>query len=550
MEPATSPPEARFPTASHAWWSVPAGICAATVVTLTAGPDGAWLPVLIAGTVATVTTALCVGRLLKAERRLRHAAAQHTAQSEQTHRQWQQWLDTVEKKHSAEVSTLREKVERQSELMKAEVMRLAQEFLPRAVTELRDGEAVDDVLSPLAEDPDVPEEFRAAFRKVLLTSIRAIEEEFDRSCAARQSVVSIGSRMQVYTNKLRAQLHEMQGEHQHLADVARDLMSLDQEIGPADCLAASIVVIGGSDRPGRQWQTPQPLLSVVRGGLGRIKEYKRVQLRRLPETGVDGRLVDHLTLIIAHLLDNATRYSPPSEQVILSAREVPNGMSIEILDVGTGLKGEKKERALELLHGRAAGPGPGGIEENAQLGLIVVGNLARKHDITVTFDDSPWLGTAVIVLVPHRHFKPLSLSPIPVPGERHRAAVPAQRADDVDHAVTVVPAASGEPFAPFPDDPEDDEPFMGSTTPGGLPMRTRQSSTEWGAPQSAQRHEGGDTEPVDTSSVPPEESFTGLAAFISGERHVETPAEKQAETPAERHTEGSDERPEDQPESD
>ncbi|MCC9690586.1 hypothetical protein [Streptomyces sp. MNU103] len=82
-------------------------------------------------------------------------------------------------------------------------------------------------------------------------------------------------------------------------------------------------MLGGSDRPGRQWQEPQRLLSVMRGGIGRIKDFHRVQLRHLPELGVDGGLVDHLTLIFAHLLDNAARYSPPTEPVVVSGRRCP-----------------------------------------------------------------------------------------------------------------------------------------------------------------------------------------------------------------------------------
>ncbi|MBE9499660.1 hypothetical protein IHE61_20000 [Streptomyces sp. GKU 257-1] len=225
--------------------------------------------------------------------------------------QWERWLASVEEKYATELSGLQARLTDVTERHRVQLLRLPEEFLPAAIDALRRGEAMDDLLRPLAEDPEVPEEFRGTFRKILRSAMIAIEEEFDRSTSARQSVVSIGSRMQVYTSKIRAQLHEMQGVHGNLPTVARDLMQLDQEIGPADCLAASIVVLGGADRPGRPGQTHQPLISVARGGMARIKEYKRVQLRSLPELGVDGSLVDHLTLILAHLMDNATRYSPP-----------------------------------------------------------------------------------------------------------------------------------------------------------------------------------------------------------------------------------------------
>ncbi|WP_167357947.1 ATP-binding protein, partial [Streptomyces silaceus] len=295
------------------------------------------------------------------------------------------------------------RVDRQQELL----ARLGDEFLPAALKGLRSGEAIDDVLPPLAQETEVTPEYRQELRKVLRTGLIAVEEEFNRSTSAEQAVISIGSRLHVLTGKIRGRLHEMQGEHGRSPAVAQGLMELDQAIGPADCLAASIGVLGGTDRPGRQWQEPQRLLSVVRGGIGRIKDFDRVQVRQLPELGVDGGLVDHLTLIFAHLLDNAARYSPPTEPVIVSGKEVPNGVGIEIQDAGKGLSDEKKQQALDSLEGIAAGPGLGGLSEDANLGLRVVGTLGRKYGIRVTFADSPWLGTSVVVVVPHKYFSQL-----------------------------------------------------------------------------------------------------------------------------------------------
>ncbi|MCX4668416.1 hypothetical protein OG453_17320 [Streptomyces sp. NBC_01381] len=107
---------------------------------------------------------------------------------------------------------------------------------------------------PLAPDreTEITPEFRLELRKVLRTALIAVEEEFNRSTSAEQVVISIGSRIHVLTGKIRGRLHEMQGEHGRTPAVAQGLMELDQAIGPADCLAASIGVLGGTDRPGRQ----------------------------------------------------------------------------------------------------------------------------------------------------------------------------------------------------------------------------------------------------------------------------------------------------------
>lgn len=408
MELATPPPAARAPVGWYSWWLMPVALGAGTVVTAVAGPDQIQIPATFVGAAATAAGAVCVRLLLRAQHQLRRNSGDFRAQHAEHSQQWQQHVAGLERKFAAERSALEGQLSEQAQLFEARLAeqvdayetRLAEEAkayearltgeaqgyesrlteegqvwqeqlalqqdaiarlgdtrLPDALKRLRAGEAIDDILMSVAEESDASPELRADIRKVLRTALIGVEEEFDRSTSAEQAVISIGNRIHVLTSKLRGRLHEMQGEHGRLPAVAQGLMELDQEIGPADCLAASIGVLGGSDRPGRQWQEPQRLLSVVRGGIGRIKDFDRVQVRHLPELGVDGGLVDHLTLIFAHLLDNAVRYSPPTEPVVVSGKEVPNGVGIEIQDAGKGLNEEKKREAEQSLDGVAAAPG-------------------------------------------------------------------------------------------------------------------------------------------------------------------------------------------------
>jgi signal transduction histidine kinase len=550
MELATPPPAARAPVAWYSWWLMPLALGAGTVATAVAGPDQVQIPATFAGAAATAASAVCVRLLVRTRSQLRHATGDFRASQAEHSQQWQQHVAGLERKFTAERSVLESQLAEQTQLFESQlaeqsqlfesrlaeeakayearlvsesrgyearitsegevwqeqlalqqgaVARLGDTCLPEALKRLRAGDAIDDILPEIVEGLDAGPELRAALRKILRTALIGVEEEFDRSTSAAQAVISIGSRIHVLTSKLRGRLHEMQGEHGRLPAVAQGLMELDQEIGPADCLAASIGVLGGSDRPGRQWQEPQRLLSVVRGGIGRIKDFDRIQVRHLPELGVDGGLVDHLTLIFAHLLDNAARYSPPTEPVVVSGKEVPNGVGIEIQDAGKGLSEEKKREAEQSLAGTVAGPGLGGISEDANLGLRVVGALARRYGIRVTFADSPWLGTSVVVVVPHKYFSPL---PAAVTEPAPAAAV----------------TASPEPVQTAPEQTADDV----DTTPGGLPRRRSRRSdpaTASPRPRSAERTE----EPV--AAVPPDASFAGLAAFATAGRESAPPRE-------------------------
>ncbi|MGW4391717.1 ATP-binding protein [Streptomyces sp. NPDC004685] len=541
MEAATPSPAARAPVALKAWWLMPLALGAGTVANAIAGPDTLQIPATFAGAAATAASTVCVRLLVRSQDRLRRTTTDfHAAQAEYRQqlshhgKQWEQHVAGQEEKFKAAYSGLETQLAEHSASFEAQrsedakayevqlaaaagdwreqlarqqaaVAQLAVTHLPGALERLRAGDAIDDILPDATEDLDATPELAAELRKVLRTALIGMEEELDRSTSAEQAVISIGSRIHVLTSMLRGRLHEMQGEHGRLPAVARGLMELDQGLGPADCLAASIGVLGGSDRPGRQWQEPQKLLSVVRGGIGRIKDFDRVEVRQLPELGVDGGLVDHLTLILAQLLDNAARYSPPAEPVVVSGKEVPNGVGIEIQDVGKGLSEEKKLEAEQALSGSAPGPGLGGISEDASLGLRVVGRLARRYGIRVTFADSPWLGTSVVVVVPHKYFSPLPAA-VPEPAAAAAAAAPGAEPAPVVASSETAGAAD--------------------TTPGGLPRRRSRREGVSAQPERAERTEEA------VAVVPPVASFDGLAAFATAGRRSDPPRETTADSDA------------------
>ncbi|MFD5160094.1 ATP-binding protein [Streptomyces hawaiiensis] len=547
MELATPPPAARAPVAWYSWWLMPLGLGGGTVAATFMSSER--ITAAVAGVVVTAAGAVCVRLLLRTRAQLHRAEGTFRTTQAEHNQQWQQHVAGLERKFAAERAGLEAQLNEQNATYErrladqsatyetqladrsrayeerlteqatsyeaqladqaevwqeqlshqlAAVARLADEQLPDAMEKLRAGDAIDDLLPTVNQCAKVSAELQAHLRKLLRTSLIGLEAEFDRSTSAEQAVISIGNRIHVLTSKLRGRLHEMQGEHGRLPAVARGLMELDQELGPADSLAASIGVLGGSDRPGRQWQEPQRLLSVVRGGIGRIKDFHRIQVRHLPELGVDGGLVDHLTLILAHLLDNAARYSPPTEPVLISGKEVPNGVGIEIQDSGKGLSDEKKREAEHALAGTAPGAGLGGITEDANIGLRVVGALARRYGIRVTFADSPWLGTSVVVVVPHKYFSPLPTA----------ATAPAAPAPEVR---TAAPAAPARETVTVPE-PRAAQAETGETTPGGLPRR-RSKRNETEAPRPAERTERGTV-----AAVPPDASFSGLAAFATAGR--------------------------------
>src|SRR2546430_3950087 len=81
--------------------------------------------------------------------------------------------------------------------------------------------------------------------------------------------------------------------------------------------------------------------------------------------------------MIAELLDNALRYSPPESSVsVMVSRAVDAGILVEVADRGLGMSAEDLSAANE----RLALGGEVTSETAKRMGLFVVGRLARRHE--------------------------------------------------------------------------------------------------------------------------------------------------------------------------
>ena len=87
-----------------------------------------------------------------------------------------------------------------------------------------------------------------------------------------------------------------------------------------------------------------------------------------------------LVHLLAELLDNALRYSPPTSQVRVSAIHTGNGgLVIEVTDVGLGMT----ESDLRVANTRLQSGGEVNPYTARHMGLFVVGRLAAQHGLVV-----------------------------------------------------------------------------------------------------------------------------------------------------------------------
>jgi len=200
-------------------------------------------------------------------------------------------------------------------------------------------------------------------------------------------------------------------EDRHGEGVLGDLLHLDHGVSQAGRLADSIAVLTGA-RSGRRWTRPIVMESVLRGALGRISAYQRVRLHSTSTAAVAGYAAEGVMHALAELMDNATSFSPPSEEVHVYVEEVQAGIVVTVEDGGLVMGPAALRRAERAV---AADALDLTTLSGTRLGLAVVGALARKYGLTVSFRPSSRGGTGVIVIIPRQLITQPRPEPVPAP---------------------------------------------------------------------------------------------------------------------------------------
>ncbi|WP_371499348.1 nitrate- and nitrite sensing domain-containing protein [Kitasatospora sp. NBC_00374] len=159
----------------------------------------------------------------------------------------------------------------------------------------------------------------------------------------------------------------------------------------------NLLVLAGEE-PGRRWNTPVPLVDVLRAASSEVEQYERIELAGIPEAEVVGPAVTDLVHLLAELLENATSFSSPQTRVLVNATRLPDGrVLVEIHDKGIGLTAEDFAEINEKL----AEPPTVDATISRRMGLFVVGRLSQRHDIRVQLRPSgESAGTTSLVMLP------------------------------------------------------------------------------------------------------------------------------------------------------
>jgi signal transduction histidine kinase len=283
--------------------------------------------------------------------------------------------------------------------LRLSALALANHHLPAVVARLRQGEAVDvtaeaaPILVGSDEIGQVGQAIDAVRRSAIRSAVEAAEQTRLR-LGINDMFRNLARRSQSLLQRQLSVLDEM--EHQVTdPDVLKDLFKMDHLTTRMRRHAEGLIILSGT-APGRSWSAPVKLIDVMRGAVAEIEDYARVSVSTQSRAAVAGSAVTDVIHLLAELIENAATLSPPFTQVRVGGESVAHGFAIEIEDRGLGMS----PRRLAELNDRIANPPELSPANTGQLGLIVVGQLARRHGISVMLRPSPYGGTTAVALIP------------------------------------------------------------------------------------------------------------------------------------------------------
>jgi signal transduction histidine kinase len=287
--------------------------------------------------------------------------------------------------------------------LESSALTLAEDQLPDVVARLRRGEDVDAAAeapplraSPDGADTDEIGRVGQAFDLVRQTAIRAAVEEARLRRGLNDVFRSLARRSQSLLHRQLTLLDQMERRATD-PEALDDLFRLDHLTTRMRRHAEGLVILSGAP-PGRGWSSPVRMVDVMRGAIAEVEDYARVSVATRSQAALAGSAVADVIHLLAELVENATTLSPPYTSVRVSGDTVANGFAIEVEDRGLGMSPQR----IAELNERLASPPEFNPSESEQLGLFVVGQLARRHGIKVTLKASPFGGTSAVVLIP-RH---------------------------------------------------------------------------------------------------------------------------------------------------
>ncbi|MFB9237919.1 nitrate- and nitrite sensing domain-containing protein [Plantactinospora siamensis] len=252
--------------------------------------------------------------------------------------------------------------------------------------------------SATAIDPSSEDEIGEvgqAFTAVHRAAVRTAAEQAVMRANTADIFVHLSRREQRLVDAVLAQVDLVERDETD-PERLQQLYKLDNLATRMGRINSSLLVLGGAG-VGRVRHDNVPLQKVLQAALSQIELYPRIRLGVVDgDVAVVAEKVDEVVHLLAELMDNATAYSPPETEAWVTARSLGDRVVVQISDEGVGLSARRIDQLNELLRN----PPDTDVAAVRAMGLVVVGQLARRLGVSVQLRPGPRLGTIAEVALP------------------------------------------------------------------------------------------------------------------------------------------------------
>ncbi|MFC6019617.1 nitrate- and nitrite sensing domain-containing protein [Plantactinospora solaniradicis] len=282
---------------------------------------------------------------------------------------------------------------------------VANHDLPEAVKRLRDignigdggvDEIVRQVRDPIRLDnKDEVGQVALAFNVVHKEAVRVAAEQAALRTSVSTMFLSLARRSQTLVDRMIGELDAIERGEEDPKRLAQ-LFELDHLATRMRRNDENLLVLAGADSTAPR-RDDALLIDALRAAQSEVELYNRIEFGTVdPDISVAAHAVNDVVRLVAELLDNATRFSPPHTTVVADARRIRDYVLIQVEDRGLGLS----EEQMDALNRRLAEPPAVDVAAFRLMGLAVVGRLAYRHGIRVDLRRNVEGGTVAQVTLP------------------------------------------------------------------------------------------------------------------------------------------------------
>ncbi|MDG4783839.1 sensor histidine kinase [Micromonospora sp. WMMD961] len=234
-----------------------------------------------------------------------------------------------------------------------------------------------------------------AFNVVHREAVRVAAEQAALRTSVSAMFLNLARRSQTLVDRMIGELDAIERGEEDPKRLAQ-LFELDHLATRMRRNDENLLVLAGADSavPRRD---DALVVDVLRAAQSEVELYNRIEFGTVDtDISVAAHAVNDVVRLVAELLDNATRFSPPNTTVVADGRRIRDYVLIQIEDRGLGLTDEQ----LDSLNRRLAAPPSVDVAAFRLMGLAVVSRLASRYGVRVELRRNVEGGTVAQVTLP------------------------------------------------------------------------------------------------------------------------------------------------------